>query len=234
MLGKFFFKSFILFPCLVASYAYAAQQPETNKVWTDGTFFEGELINGKQDGEGKIVWPDGTQFIGTFKNGLREGAGKLILPDNSIYVAIFENDVVVPGTAGLEGPKTPVPVSATYLSEMSGQFESEIRTRVDSWSKAWSTQNTSVYFAHYSTDFSPTDGSTIADWKQNRSSKVSRPRSIEIAVDDFDFEKLGARELTVTFGQSYTSNLYSDVTRKQLDFRLEDGVWRILREQILD
>lgn len=234
MTKSFFSISFILISCSMISGARAATQPDAGKVWADGTRYIGGLISGKQNGKGRIVWDDGTQFLGTFKNGLREGAGKLILPDESTYVAVFKNDVVVLGSARQESPSAPIPISAKYISEMNEQFELEMRGRVESWTEAWSSQNLSAYFSHYSTDFKPTDGSYITAWKQDRSSIIARPGSIDIAVKDFDFEVLGTRDVTVAFEQSYRSSSYSDVIRKQLNLHLEEDGWKIVRELVLN
>jgi hypothetical protein len=234
MTTRFFYTSFFLFCCSMVSVARAAPQPEADKVWEDGTHYVGGLISGKQNGKGKIVWVDGTRFSGTFKNGLREGTGKLTLPDEASYVAMFENDVIVPGSARQESPSARIPFSAKFMSEMNGQFKSQLRGHVKSWTEAWSSQNLPRYFSYYSTDFRPIDGSYITTWKRIRRSIISRPESIKISVDDFDFKILEAQNATIAFDQRYTSNLFSDVVRKQLELRLEKDGWKILRELVID
>lgn len=235
-MNKFIFNSSLLFFCFVFSGAQASQQLEADKVWADGTRYIGELIRGKQEGKGQLIWPDGTQFIGTFRNGLRHGVGSLILADDSTYFAIFKNDVVVPGSLQREGfavPQSPVPVSAKYLGKMNEQFELELSVRAASWIEAWSSQDLANYFSHYSTDFIPANGATIDAWRELRYSRVSSPSSIEIGLKDFNFETSGSRDVIVVFEQRYKSNSFFDVTRKQLNFRLEEGEWKILREQVL-
>ncbi|MFT5012813.1 MAG: hypothetical protein ACI9HA_001468 [Dinoroseobacter sp.] len=234
MTTSFFYTSFFLFWCLMVSVARAAPQPEADKVWEDGTRYVGGLMSGKKNGKGKIVWVDGTRFRGTFKNDLREGTGKLILPDESSYVAMFKNDVVVPGSARQESPSAFIPVSAKFSRDMNERFKSQLRGHVKSWIEAWASQNLPRYFSHYSTDFRPIDGSYISTWKRIRRSRISEPESIKISVDDFHFKILEAQNATIAFDQRYTSNLYSDVVRKQLELRFEEDGWRILRELVID
>ena len=37
--------------------------------------YEGDWINGKEEGNGKYYWEDGRYYIGQLKNGLRNGKG---------------------------------------------------------------------------------------------------------------------------------------------------------------
>jgi hypothetical protein len=37
-------------------------------MWTDGSMYEGEWINGIQHGQGMMVFPDGTVKVGLFEN----------------------------------------------------------------------------------------------------------------------------------------------------------------------
>ena len=50
-----------------------------------GEYYDGEFVNGKREGEGKLIYANGNQYEGTFLSGLPNGKGKLIQTDNDIY-----------------------------------------------------------------------------------------------------------------------------------------------------
>ncbi len=51
--------------------------------------YEGELLNGKFDGQGILTQADGTRYEGSFKKGKYDGPGSLTLPDGSRYEGRF-------------------------------------------------------------------------------------------------------------------------------------------------
>ena len=55
--------------------------------------YEGDFINGKKEGNGKLIDENGNYYIGQFKNDLRNGRGKMFLSNGIIiYIGIFIND----------------------------------------------------------------------------------------------------------------------------------------------
>ena len=57
--------------------------------------YEGDYVNGKKEGNGKIVYQNGKYYIGEFKEGERNGNGTLFDNDNSIiYEGQFKNDEI--------------------------------------------------------------------------------------------------------------------------------------------
>ena len=47
------------------------------KVLPNGVVYNGDLRNGRPDGEGTFKFPDGSTYQGGFKNGLIHGKGKI-------------------------------------------------------------------------------------------------------------------------------------------------------------
>ena len=72
--------------------------------YPDGSWYKGALINGKPQGRGRLVWPDGKkQYIGLFDEGQPSGSGILRLSDGRIYEGEFKNGL--PDGSGVEyGP----------------------------------------------------------------------------------------------------------------------------------
>ena len=55
--------------------------------------YEGDFINGRREGNGKMFDEIGNYYIGQFKDNLRNGKGKVFLPNGiMIYNGIFIND----------------------------------------------------------------------------------------------------------------------------------------------
>ena len=62
--------------------------------YTNEIIYEGDLINGKCDGNGKYVFKTGDFYIGQFKNGLREGKGTQYYKNEKIqYKGNWKNDM---------------------------------------------------------------------------------------------------------------------------------------------
>tara|TARA_B100000029_G_C17489765_1_gene928656 strand:+ start:422 stop:1363 length:942 start_codon:yes stop_codon:yes gene_type:complete len=90
----------------------ADQEPATKTlVWSDGTRYVGEVIDGKRSGKGTIFWQDGTRFVGEFQNDMRNGPGTMIMPDGEVYSGIFKDGELIDTTVKIdvhtaEAPKT--------------------------------------------------------------------------------------------------------------------------------
>jgi hypothetical protein len=55
-------------------------------------FYEGEWLDGKRDGFGKLKWNDGSIYIGQFINDKAKGFGKLTHADGDVYLGSWEED----------------------------------------------------------------------------------------------------------------------------------------------
>lgn len=99
------------------------------------------------------------------------------------------------------------------------------------WAAAWSRQDVDAYLAQYASDFSPPDGASRAAWASGRRERLTRPKSISVEIRDLEVTVLDGDRAQATFEQGYRASHYRDQTRKTLDLQLEDGAWRILREQ---
>ena len=51
----------------------------------NGEYYEGEFMNGKKDGKGKLIYKNGTEYIGNFKNNKHHGYGQLTQTDGEIF-----------------------------------------------------------------------------------------------------------------------------------------------------
>ena len=51
----------------------------------DGTFYEGQYVNGVLEGPGRRIAKDGEIYEGAFSNNLPEGKGTLTQPSGNVY-----------------------------------------------------------------------------------------------------------------------------------------------------
>ena len=59
--------------------------------WPSGEVYEGNFVNGKIIGKGKYTWPNGEVYEGDFVNGKRTGKGKLTWANGDVYEGDFRN-----------------------------------------------------------------------------------------------------------------------------------------------
>ena len=73
----------------------------------DGSFYVGEVKDGKYDGRGTYTYPDGEKYEGEFKDGKRHGRGTMEFPDGSRYEGEWKEDRPWTGTrTNADGSKT--------------------------------------------------------------------------------------------------------------------------------
>ncbi len=108
----------------------------------------------------------------------------------------------------------------------------QVQQAVEAWAKAWSDKNLSSYFGAYSSRFTPGKGVAHADWKVERTARIAGRQFIRVAVSNVTFEKKSPN-ITVRLTQTYESDNLLSSNRKRLDFALEDGRWKIVRETVI-
>ena len=61
--------------------------------WEDGSSYDGDIMDGKPDGQGTYIWPDGDKYVGAWKNGQREGLGCHSRTNGFIFIGEFHNNL---------------------------------------------------------------------------------------------------------------------------------------------
>ena len=90
------FRSRVLHPlvpallCLLMTGAGCAIQGDAEQVLPDGSVYEGELLQGRLHGEGRLESPRGTVYEGEFRRGLMHGEGRITFPDGRVFTGRFE------------------------------------------------------------------------------------------------------------------------------------------------
>ncbi len=99
------------------------------------------------------------------------------------------------------------------------------------WAEAWSQRDVDKYLLFYSDRFVPDDGLSRRQWNRHRRLRIASKKSIDVALTDFRISLEGRRAL-VSFRQSYRSDTFQDVVKKQLTFERAADDWKIVRENI--
>ena len=65
------------------------QIPNPVATLPDGAVYEGDMVNGVIQGQGRMIWNNGDRYDGSFKNGLFHGQGLMVGVDGSSYEGQF-------------------------------------------------------------------------------------------------------------------------------------------------
>ncbi len=130
--------------------------------------------------------------------------------------------------------KAPVVVAAVEPKPAPAvENNAELLSAVNAWAKAWSAKNVDAYLGFYAQEFKTPGGEPRAEWEQTRRQRVSAPKSIAVSVDSPKVSVIGDGQASVTFRQSYRSDLIkSSIVTKTLVFARSGGRWLIQQERV--
>jgi tetratricopeptide (TPR) repeat protein len=131
-----------------------------------------------------------------------------------------------PAAAAPAPAATPTPAPA----EVPAATQAALRQVIDAWAAAWSSRDLDGYFATYAETFVPEGGLSRNAWQTQRRERISAPTRIKVTVSNLRFSPAGDGRASVSFGQQYESDTFSDTVVKVLDFQQTAGGWKITRE----
>ena len=102
--------------------------------------------------------------------------------------------------------------------------------RVKAWAAAWSAQAFAAYADFYAPSFVPADGSSRDSWAKQRQQRLSRPAQVAVEISNVRLKEVAKDVAIAEFEQHYTSDSYSDRTRKALKWVRQGGQWLIQQE----
>ena len=102
---------------------------------------------------------------------------------------------------------------------------------VSSWAQAWSKQDADAYLGYYAKDFKTPGGEARPDWENGRRTRITAPKSIEVAIDSPKVTMRGPERASVSFRQTYRSDKLKSQSRKTLELVKTDGRWLIEEEK---
>jgi Flp pilus assembly protein TadD len=107
----------------------------------------------------------------------------------------------------------------------------EVLKAVNGWAEAWSKKDADGYLAYYAKEFKTPGGEARAAWEKTRRTRIDAPKSIAVGVESPKVTMTGPDRATVTFRQSYRSDVLKSSSRKTLVMVRTDGRWQIVEEK---
>ncbi|HKI60619.1 MAG TPA: hypothetical protein VKA23_06245, partial [Mariprofundaceae bacterium] len=136
-------------------------------------------------------------------------------------------DVAAKQSTKDEAITTPVETEQSIAS-----LESQLLDALEAWRTAWSARSLADYFAAYAEDFQVPDRfKSRQEWQAYKRRVISSKTFIEIEISDVKVElEQSGKRARINFFQKFRSNSYNGDDSKVLEMRLDDGTWKIVRE----
>jgi tetratricopeptide (TPR) repeat protein len=107
----------------------------------------------------------------------------------------------------------------------------DILKAVNAWAEAWSKKDVDGYLSHYAKDFKTPAGEARAAWEKTRRARITAPKSIQVAIASPKVSLQGAEAASVSFRQTYASDVLKANSAKTLVMVKADGRWLIREEK---
>jgi Flp pilus assembly protein TadD/ketosteroid isomerase-like protein len=128
-------------------------------------------------------------------------------------------------------PKPQAEKPAPTPAKPAADASEDVIKAVNAWAAAWSKKDVDGYLSSYAKDFKTPGGEARADWEDGRRKRITAPKSISVAVDAPKVT-LNGDQATVTFRQSYRSDLVKSTGGKTLVLAKVGGRWLIQQERV--
>ena len=109
--------------------------------------------------------------------------------------------------------------------------QDDVTKAVNQWAAAWARKDVKAYLAVYAKDFKTPGGVPRAKWEEERRSRIDKPGSIEVKLDQIKVA-LDGDTAVVRFRQHYQAGAFKASASKSLDMILRDGKWLIQQERV--
>ncbi len=129
-------------------------------------------------------------------------------------------------------PATPAKAPVAAPAADAALPVAELTRTVQDWAAAWSRKDVKTYLGHYATDFKVPDGKTRSAWEAERRSRIVKPGSIEVRIENVKIKPVAADRADVTFRQHYKAVGLKSSTTKTLTLVRRDGRWLIQQERV--
>jgi tetratricopeptide (TPR) repeat protein len=107
----------------------------------------------------------------------------------------------------------------------------EIVAAVNGWAGAWSKKDVDAYLAFYAKDFRTPGKESRTEWEKARRTRITAPKSISVSIASPKVTMQGSDAATVSFRQTYQSDVFKGTSSKTLVMVKSDGRWLIREEK---
>lgn len=107
----------------------------------------------------------------------------------------------------------------------------EVMKTVNTWARAWASNDVPGYLAHYSSTFKPPKGMSRSAWEAERKTRIAKPRKIEVDIASPRVTFDDRNQATVSFRQTYKSGSMNNISNKTLVMVKTGDKWLIQQER---
>ena len=136
-----------------------------------------------------------------------------------------------PKEAAKPQPAKPEPEKPKPTPVVPADSAAEVLKALNGWAEAWSKKDADGYLAYYAKEFKTPGGEARDAWEKTRRARIAAPKSIAVGVESPKVTMTGADRATVSFRQSYRSDVLKSNSRKTLVMVRTDGRWQIVEEK---
>ena len=142
-------------------------------------------------------------------------------------VVVAASPVVAAAPPAKTGPApTPKPVAAPATDT-----SAEIMRATRDWAAAWSAKNVKRYLAFYAAEFKTPNGEARKAWDKMRQDRISKPKSIKVAIDNAKVDIIDDSHARISFRQSYQASHFKSLNNKTLSWVKTSAGWQIVEER---
>jgi len=124
-----------------------------------------------------------------------------------------------------------IEVGEEDAAQMIARLDTELKSALEVWRKAWAKKDFATYFAAYSPLFKP--GKAFADieaWKASRRDLIGNKQHIQVDIQDLKITHLEGNHARLEFTQRYQADGFSRSDFKLMLMEYTESRWRIIRE----
>ena len=152
-------------------------------------------------------------------------------PAKPVAVAAAQKEPPKPVAAEKPVPEKPA-AGKPAVEKPAAARPDDVIQAVNAWAKAWSAKDVEAYLAFYAKDFQTPGGEPRAEWEKTRRQRLTAPKTISVSVESPKVTLSGENQASVTFRQSYRSDVLKATGHKTLVMVRSEGRWMIQQEKV--
>jgi len=135
-----------------------------------------------------------------------------------------------PAPAVVAAAPASAPPAAPAKAAPANDDKAAIAAALDDWARAWSHKDVRGYLGHYAPDFEVPKGASRKSWEKERTERIERPKSIDVAVN-VKSVRINGNEATAVVRQSYKSEITKANSTKTMKLEKNGDRWLIKQER---
>ena len=138
--------------------------------------------------------------------------------------------VAAPPVVAIAPPAKPAPAPQPAAAP-APDVRAQIMQATRDWAAAWSAKNVKRYLAFYAAEFKTPNGEARKPWEKMRHDRISKPKSIKVAIDNAKVEIIDDSHADISFRQSYSASHFKSMNNKTLSWVKTSTGWQIAEER---